>query len=103
MNAYQIVLKSGTIATVYTPRNGIDNSLQKGCPLQFYDSDLGTLHLDLTLNQQNQIEWIRENQETIVELSAQNEDITTQLYQQIYPQALEDAKAALRNSGLVKL
>ncbi len=106
MNAYQIVLRSGTIATVYTPRDDFPKGdvwdISNGCPMKQYDRVAGTLELDLTLNQKNQLEWIRENQDTIAQLSAQNEEITTKLYQQIYPQAFEDAKTALKNSGLVR-
>lgn len=107
MNAFQIVLKSGTIATVYTPRKELPNinevwPIVKECPIKHLMIDEGILALDLTLNQKNQLVWILENQDTIAQLSAQNEEITTKLYQQIYPQAFEDAKVALKNSGLVR-
>lgn len=107
MNSFQIFLKNGTHLVVYSTRSALIDVNEstpdyKGCPIIGYNPNEGILEINHTLNMQNQIKWLDEHQEVVAQLSAHNEEITTQLYNQIYPKAFEDAKAALKSSGLVR-
>jgi nitrogen fixation protein len=98
MNAFQIVFENGTSAMVYTPRKDLplvitDADRVKGCSVLYMDAN--GVRLDLTQNMKNQAKWNEANADLKKLISSQDEALMNQLYQQIYPKALEDAKKSL--------
>jgi hypothetical protein len=87
MNAYTIYLKSGTPITIYTPRKletwdecqSQINKPMAGCPIR--QATREHCILDLTLNQKNQLKWLKEQKELMANLREFDSGISQQAFE----------------------